>query len=120
MVECLLLSLPRFEMYEKLLPTSPQLQKLLTLVYKDIVKFCLEAVKFYKTSLTRQYNPCLSVGYANSSTSRSLWGGIGPEFTGVESNIKCHRDELERTAVAELLVSVNEFQEGIYSRFILC
>jgi hypothetical protein len=56
MIENLILAFPRLEIYERLFASrSPSLKKILSLVYQDIITFCLDATKLGKRGILKKY-----------------------------------------------------------------
>ena len=55
MVETLILALPRFEIYTNLFSSSDRFKSVLSLVYKDIIEFCLKATRLLKESGITRY-----------------------------------------------------------------
>ncbi|KAA8896214.1 hypothetical protein FN846DRAFT_280914 [Sphaerosporella brunnea] len=96
-------SLPRFETYTKVFEDPAAMLLMLEplcRIYRDIVDFCITAIKLYDSPLLK-------------TLGRSLWQVLSKEMGGLTARLKAHADEADRMAMAAHMIDANSFQKGL-------
>ncbi|EXJ70482.1 uncharacterized protein A1O5_06551 [Cladophialophora psammophila CBS 110553] len=104
-------ALPLLKQYESLFTKCPKMQKVLVMMYTDILDFHLPAVSFLNRSKWRQFF-------------RSSWGDFRSKFEGIVRNLERHRRLIESQFIllqasehekhrADVLQNIQNVRQGI-------
>jgi hypothetical protein len=110
MIEKLILAFPRVEIYKELFSSSPRFNKILVLVYQDIIKFCLDATKLGKRNLGVMSSVSIDI-ILMVRVFQSAWKGLENDFEYVLNRMEEHSKELEMSALAEFMKDIRARQE---------
>lgn len=102
-------ALARFRIYEKLFQKHARMLQSLSLVYFDILEFCMQAREVFRGAGKRHTSVFLSSG--SQKGLKTLWKPFEQQFRAVISRIQMHSNAADRDADISHMIEAAEARD---------